>query len=70
MTAYQKLKAENIKLKQQLDIVCNETSVEAMDIKLHYRLKRMTERAVWAGSPVCVEKFNGFIPQTKIGLIL
>ena len=75
MTTYQKLKAENLRLKQELDIVCNEPdNYRAKLIICRYKIQRSIETNVMSGSvpdysgnPVA---FHGFIPQTKIGLKL
>lgn len=51
MNSYQKLKAENIKLKQQLDIVVNEPdSKDGVVIRTIWKMNRKIEGAVMAGS--------------------
>ena len=53
MTTYQKLKAENLKLKRELDIVCNEqNSEDAHYIKGKYIILRAAEKAVFNGNPI------------------
>lgn len=63
MTTYQKLKAENLKLKQQLDIVCNEPdTLEAITIVHQYKFSRHAERVLMSGGPVNrLEQFHGFL---------
>lgn len=64
MTSYQKLKAENSKLKKQLDIVCNEDGIDSYNIKMQYKIKRKFEKGIWfGGGNVNQVIFNGIIPQ-------
>lgn len=55
LSAYQKLKAKNILLRQQLDIVCNEPDTSAaMGIKSVWKLNRQIENQIMSGTPISV----------------
>lgn len=59
MTTYQKLKAENLRLRQELDKVCNEPgTLDAFNIKMKYRLNRAAERVIWAGGTIQTKHYD------------
>jgi len=52
MNSYQKLKAENLKLRQQLDTLANEPdSDNGLLIKTLWRMNRKTESYIMSGNP-------------------
>ena len=67
MTAYQKLKAENERLKSDLREVClNPDSGKSAIIKLRHRIDFALTNAVMAGEPNLNRmQYKGIIPQIK-----
>lgn len=66
MTTYQRLKAENLKLKQELDIASNDDSLEAIIIKNKYKLLRWNENYIWKdGIDSTMTRFQGFLKSIE-----
>ena len=67
MTAYQKLKAENERLKRDLREVClNPDSYLSFIIKKGYKLNRDLVREIMIGGPIINRmEYKGIIPQIK-----
>ena len=66
LTAYQKLKAENERLKQELMILANmNSSVSAALIKRKYQFLQEVENEIMKGSPNDRMEYKGIIPQIK-----
>lgn len=65
MTTYQRLKKENEILRRELDIVCNDETIEAIQIKHKYKLLRSTEKAVMNGTHCRLTIMNGFLQSVK-----
>ena len=58
ISAYQKLKQENLKLKQDIyNLVMNEHSEIGLTVKLRYKLKFDNDKIIWNGES-SVFKFN------------
>lgn len=64
MTSYQKLKAENEKLKQDIyNLVRHENDMKGIEIKMKYKIQFDNTDIMWQGSFVTgdLTKFNGII---------
>ena len=68
MTSYQKLKAENLKLKQDLITLSTyPDSVKAIIIKAEWVMISKTEEALWMGNNEMPQVFKGFLDQISNG---
>ena len=66
MTTYQKLKAENKKLRESLqELVLRPDSGESALIKYSVKISASVENAFFFGSPEVSTKLNGFINLLK-----
>ena len=68
MTAYQKLKAENERLKQELMLICNKpNSPGTTIIKRKYQFLQNVEELLWQGDTTKINRmeYKGIIPQIK-----
>ena len=62
MTTYQKLKAENKKLREALrEVVLRPDSGESGLIKSAVKMQASAEKAFWFGSAAAATKFDGLI---------
>lgn len=63
MTSYQKIKADNERLRLEIFALVNAPdSVEAISIKHKYKMIIQVEKAVWMGDSTA-NIFNGFLKQ-------
>lgn len=59
VTTYQRLKAENKRLRKEIYIILFEPdSFEAIEIKFGYSLLNDIEKAIMAGNPITLEKLK------------
>lgn len=66
MTAYQKLKAENLKLKQQLiTVATNPDSIDAKIILFGYKINADIEKALWHGGYMPTLMSKGLYSQIQ-----
>ena len=67
MTTYQRLKAENERLKKELFIVCNDQKCEQSQMIIaKYRLLLKAESSFWAGNSLLKQNnFKGLLHQLR-----